>query len=78
MHTSIMSGLYTQFPSMTAWTRRHFFQMEVLLQEGTWPDGFSPEERENLARLAPQCPREGAHVCHRQPGCCWLFDSLLD
>ena len=31
-------------------------EMEVLLQEGTWPDGFSPEERENLARLAPQCP----------------------
>ena len=28
-------------------------QMEMLLTEGTWPDGFSPEERENLARLAP-------------------------
>ena len=40
-------------------------EMEVLLQEGTWPDGFSPEERENLARLTPKC--------HSQPpdACCW-------
>ena len=30
-------------------------EMEVLLQEGTWPDGFSLEERENMAHLAPKC-----------------------
>ena len=37
-------------------------EMEVLLQEGAWPDGFSPEESENLAYLAK---------CHSQlPGAC--------
>ena len=28
-------------------------EMEVLLQDGTWPDGFSPEERENFGAKAP-------------------------
>ena len=37
--------------------------MEVLLQEGTWPDGFSPEERENLACLAPKCHPRAPDAC---------------
>ena len=36
---------------------------EVLLQDGTWPDGFSPEERENLARLAPRCHSQPPDAC---------------
>ena len=36
--------------------------MEELLQEGTWPDG-SPEERENLARLAPECHSQPPDAC---------------
>ena len=32
-------------------------EMEVLLQVGTWPEGPSPEEHDNLARLAPKCYR---------------------
>ena len=38
-------------------------EMEVLLQEGTWPDGFTPEERENLARLAPRCHSQPPDAC---------------
>ena len=38
-------------------------EMEVLLQDRKWPDGFSPEERENLARLAPQCHSQPPDAC---------------
>ena len=38
-------------------------EMEVLLQDGTWPDGFSPEDRENLARLAPKCHSQSPNAC---------------
>ena len=39
------------------------FEMEVLLQEGIWPDGFSPEERENLARVAPKSRSQAPEAC---------------
>ena len=38
-------------------------EMEVLLQDRKWPDGFSPEERENLARLAPKCHSQPPDAC---------------
>ena len=38
-------------------------EMEVLLQDGIWPDGFSPEEREDLARLAPTGHSELPDAC---------------
>ena len=38
-------------------------EMEVLLQDGPWPDGFSPEEQENLARLAPKCHSQPPDAC---------------
>ena len=38
-------------------------EMEVLLQDGTWPDGFSPEERENLAHLAPKGHSQPLDAC---------------
>ena len=34
-----------------------------MLQEGTWPDGFSPEERENLARLDPKGLSQPTDAC---------------
>ena len=38
-------------------------EMEVLLQDGKWPDEFSPEERENLARVAPKCHSQRPDAC---------------
>lgn len=37
--------------------------MEVLLKEWAWPDGFSPEERENQACLAPKRHLQAPDTC---------------
>ena len=38
-------------------------EIDVLLQEGTRPDGFSPEERENLERFALECHSQAPEAC---------------
>ena len=38
-------------------------EIEVLLKEGTWPDGFSPEERQNLAYLTLKCHPQPPDAC---------------
>ena len=42
-------------------------EMRVLLQEGTWPDGFSPEERKSLAWFGSKVPSSGIRCL---PGWC--------
>ena len=56
-------------PEHEGMDEKALLEMEVLLQEGTWPDGFSPAERENLARLAPECRCQAPEACQ---------DSALD
>ena len=36
---------------------------EVSLKEGTWPNRSSPDERENMARLAPKCHPQAPDAC---------------
>ena len=38
-------------------------ELEVLLRDGTWPDGLSPEERENLACMAAKCHSQPPDAC---------------
>ena len=42
---------------------KEFSAMEVLLEEGTGPDGCSPEERENRARVAPKSHPQAPDAC---------------
>ena len=42
---------------------KSLLEMEVLLQDGKWPDEISPEEHENLARLAPKCHSQLPDAC---------------
>ena len=54
---------FVPYPEHEGVDMKALLEMEVLLLDGKWPDGFSREERENLARLAPRCHSQPPDAC---------------